>query len=387
MADTLSYYFVIAPEQEAALELVFQAAQQVLALNRDAWGQPEQDQEGQWVMRQGEASLRFAEPHEAHGTRHSGWVELAGFPAGGRARWQLGEPPRLDCVDLSAAAQDQLWALMRAAQAEALRLWMRSKSPVRPPAPSERSGGWRDFLRVLSPQASDPVFAPLPRVAQPLFAPDDFPTWLVRGELSSLGRYVAEARVVIAGVALEAVPEQRLLIRPVHRMGAQAIVPVALMRRGHAFSGGAPLRTPYRSVEEIWGALRGALDAFMGGEFPLLRSPRRRDTEAAVVYFSRWQNLEHSALMPFEETAAVAKVLRTEVSVRAVEVRSRLAASGAEDGLVELSVDGLREGTQLFIAGKRVNGVYAGLRVWALGPAAVGAEVVGLTQRALEKPA
>src|SRR5690606_1195045 len=100
---------------------------------------------------------------------------------------------RLELRGLADDVVDQVWGMHRQQQSDALRQWVRSRGKGGP-SPAAKRAGFKNLLDALRPRAGSPRLPQaLPAVAQPPFAPDRFPEWLFKGELSSLGRRMDEA--------------------------------------------------------------------------------------------------------------------------------------------------------------------------------------------------
>ncbi|MDX9719990.1 MAG: hypothetical protein RBU37_04520 [Myxococcota bacterium] len=259
--------------------------------------------------------------------------------------------PSFELLNLEDPQIDLVWQLLVSQQAEALRAWIKGKAA----APSPLA---------------------LPRIAQVPFAPDEFPLWLVRGELAALPRLVPATALPIASVRMAAQPEQRLLLRAVHAGEEQSLVPLCLLQDGHRFFS-APCTRPFRNAAEVMNALLRPLSSLLGVAIEVPKSSREKATPPSQLYLSRWAEIEQDTVRSFHESATIGRIIRSDATIRMLELR---AADGP--AYFELAIDGLPDKMQLFVVGKP-DSVSFGVRAFGLAPAARIPEMERLLESAL----
>jgi len=400
--QTLTYTLLLRPERDGLLEHVSALAQELFAADGN-WSDPvtAADATGtHQVSHCGPATLKLG----TDSASKAGWLELRGFASGGCVRWWLDGPARLQLFELDDAEIDTIWGATRCFQDAELRAWVRSKDLGVQRTAASAPVGLRGLIQALVPSTETAPRAILPKVAQPPFAPDDFPEWLYSGELSSVPRLVEAANLVLAGIAHASEPELRLLVRPLQDHGGQSIVPITKMKRGQTFAG--PFHTTRYSsaatvgtrIAEMLGRLEGknsqpgmaesranpkgyAQEARNNIPPPQLK--KRRQTSPSVLHISRLGELQQLSVQPFEEAGAVVRVPGSQLVVRILEVRAPFAAHTAPDLRIEVHADGLADGCQLFVGGAGRGSAGFSLNAFTIGPKGRADDLLALCEMAL----
>lgn len=392
MSNNLTFYLLLTPEQEELLDDIHAIAQGLLGLDPGGW-EPAHEKndsvEGRlWVAEQGSGRITMHEPVEAQGTRvaRSGWIELSGFPDGGKVRWTLSHPAELRIQGLSDSHTDKVWGHQRAQQQTRMRDWITGKIPQRGRSPiGHDKGGFRNLFGGLLQSGSDTSSPPvkLARVAKPGYAPDGTAQWLYAGTLSNLGRYVPGPGCVIGSVAHPEQTSRRLLLRPYQRQGWQTLVPLFFLPQGHRFAGG-PLERTFHSVKEIADALYTALGRYARYEISRPKDPVRRKTDPEVLYLARFDALEQSHPDPFTEMRSIARTPGKPVRLRTLETRTSSGIMGRPSGLIEYHMEGLPDASQVFVTGSMVEGDAYQCRAFCTGPREKVGDLSLLVENALK---